>query len=65
MGYFAWSIMDNFEWTNGYSTRFGMTYIDYKDNLKRHLKDSALWYSQYIKDHMLKSNDEIDSEFIQ
>jgi len=48
-GYFAWSIMDNFEWASGFSVRFGMTYIDYTDNEKRYLKDSAYWYSDWIK----------------
>lgn len=46
-GYFGWSLMDNFEWADGYSTRFGMTYVDYKNSQKRYIKDSLVWYSQF------------------
>jgi beta-glucosidase len=48
IGYFAWSFMDNFEWAEGYSKRFGLIYIDYK-TLERIPKKSAYWYSDFIK----------------
>ncbi len=45
--YFAWSLMDNFEWGFGYSKRFGIVYVDYATQ-RRVPKDSALWYRDYI-----------------
>ena len=51
-GYFYWSLFDDFEWGDGYHLRFGLYYIDFKDNLKRIPKQSALWY----KDFILKCN---------
>jgi beta-glucosidase len=40
-GYFAWSLMDNFEWAEGYETRFGVTWTDYENGHKRYPKRSA------------------------
>lgn len=51
-GYFLWSLMDNFEWAEGYSKRFGMVYVDYPSQ-QRILKDSALWYGSVIRGNAL------------
>ena len=48
LGYQHWSIMDNFEWCEGYTPRFGLIHIDYKTQ-KRTLKDSALHYAEIIR----------------
>ncbi|XP_048328931.2 beta-glucosidase 44 [Ziziphus jujuba] len=48
IGYFAWSIVDNFEWRSGYTSRFGIVYIDWKNNLKRIPKLSAYWFRQIL-----------------
>ena len=47
-GYFVWSLMDNFEWDNGYEPRFGIVYVDYETQ-KRIIKDSGYWYSKVIE----------------
>lgn len=47
-GYFHWSIMDNFEWAEGYKHRFGLVHVDFETQ-KRTLKDSAYWYQEVIR----------------
>ena len=47
-GYFVWSLLDNFEWSFGYSMRFGLIYVDY-ETLERTPKDSARWYAQVTR----------------
>ena len=48
-GYFAWSLLDNFEWADGYSKRFGLHYVNYtQKNLTRYPKNSAKWFSNYV-----------------
>lgn len=47
-GYFAWSLMDNFEWAFGYNERFGIVYVDYETQI-RYPKDSAYWYRDVIR----------------
>lgn len=48
VGYFAWSIVDNFEWRSGYTCRFGIVYVDFKNNLARYPKMSAYWFQKLL-----------------
>ena len=47
-GYFHWSILDNFEWAEGYKQRFGLIHVDY-DTQRRTPKDSAAWFRELIR----------------
>jgi beta-glucosidase len=47
-GYFCWSLLDNFEWAEGYRERFGLVHVDY-DTLVRTPKDSFHWYTEMIR----------------
>ena len=49
-GYFAWSLLDNFEWNEGYRQRFGLVHVDFATQ-QRTIKESARWYQQYITTH--------------
>jgi len=49
-GYFAWSLLDNFEWAYGYAPRFGLAYVDYPTGT-RVMKTSGKTYTQLIKSH--------------
>lgn len=49
-GYYIWSLMDNYEWAEGYTKRFGIIYTDYSTQ-KRIIKKSGYWYSDVIKNN--------------
>ena len=53
-GYFAWSLMDNFEWQYGYEKRFGLVRVNYETQ-ERTLKGSARWYRSCLADRKLYS----------
>lgn len=48
IGYLYWSVMDNFEWAEGYDERFGLIHVDYKTQ-KRTIKESGYWYKKLIE----------------
>ncbi|GMA36683.1 family 1 glycosylhydrolase [Demequina litorisediminis] len=59
-GYMAWSLMDNFEWAQGYAKRFGIVRVDY-DTLERRWKDSAYWYREVLRRREVVPAGEVDT----
>ncbi|KAF2319387.1 hypothetical protein GH714_015417 [Hevea brasiliensis] len=60
-GYFALSFLDKFEWNMGYSSRFGLHYVDYKNNMTRHPKNSATWFCLFLKNWPMGSRCPVNS----
>ena len=52
-GYFPWSLLDNFEWANGYGTRFGLVHVDYATQ-ERTIKESGRWYADVVAGNELR-----------
>jgi len=50
-GYFVWTLTDNFEWAEGYRTRFGLVHVDF-DTQRRTIKDSGFWYRDFLDGRM-------------
>lgn len=51
-GYFIWSLQDQFSWTNGYSKRYGLFFIDFPTQ-KRYVKKSAFWFKKLSETHVI------------
>jgi beta-glucosidase len=64
VGYMVWSLLDNFEWASGYEKRFGIVHVDYETQT-RTLKDSALWYREFIHQrHVERSAHSAEPELV-
>ncbi|XP_052192776.1 beta-glucosidase 13-like [Diospyros lotus] len=47
-GFMAWSLLDTWEWSSGFTLRYGLIYVDYQNEVKRCLKKSAAWYKKFL-----------------
>jgi len=55
-GYFVWTLMDNFEWAEGFHPRFGLVYVNFETQ-QRIIKTSGRWYSQFLKNTVAASTE--------
>jgi beta-glucosidase len=58
-GYFVWSLLDNFEWAEGFRPRFGIVRVDYETQ-ERIIKDSGYWYRKLIQTRRIPSLSEVE-----
>jgi len=58
-GYFAWSLLDNFEWAAGYGQRFGIVWVDFEDGGRRIVKDSGWWLRDLVGGSRLDYDDSL------
>lgn len=60
-GYFVWTLMDNFEWAEGFYPKFGLVAVDFATQ-KRIIKNSGSWYSRFLKDMVAASKEGCEKE---
>ena len=60
-GYFVWTLLDNFEWAEGFYPKFGLVNVDFKTQ-RRTVKNSGSWYSHFLQDTLVASNAKWGSE---
>ena len=54
-GYHSWSMLDNFEWSEGYTQRFGMVFVDFPTQ-RRFMKDSGKWYARVASTNTVEAS---------
>ena len=62
-GYMAWSLLDNFEWAEGYHQRFGLVHVDFT-TLQRRVKDSGWLYAEVVRTNSTPTFDDLSSEYL-
>lgn len=61
--YYAWSLIDNFEWASGYTQKFGIHYVDFEDPARPRLpKASAVWWRSFLSDRRVPSSLSLEGE---